>query len=141
MTWDDAGTAVRELLAARPGGADEADGSLVAEVAGRRLYVQALPFGPDAAAIQVMAPLVAGMADSDELCEAVATAELAFGRLLLIEGSSGSRRVELVVRFPADLLCAEVLEHALATAASEADRWDPELEARFGATWTLEGPA
>jgi hypothetical protein len=141
IAWEDAGTALRELLAARPGGVAEVDGSLAVEVGSRRLYLEALMFGPDAAAIKVMAPLVAGLADSDELCEAIATAELDFGRLLLIEGGSGARRVELVVRFPADLLCEDVLEHALATAAAEADRWDPELEARFGATWTLEGPA
>lgn len=116
------------------------DVEVAVEVDGRRLYATVLPFGPDSSVVQVMAPLVAGVADSDELCEAVATAELAFGRLLLFDDGSGGRSVLHVVRFHQDQLCAAVLEHALREVAATAARLEPDLEARFGATFTLEGP-
>jgi hypothetical protein len=141
VSYESADELLRRLLEARPGGFREEGYDLVVTIGERPLYLQTFMFGPDAAVIQVMAPLVAGVANSDELCEVVATADLAFGRLLLIPETAGTRSVELVARFHADQLRADVLEHALASVAAGAERWDPELESRFGATWTLEGPS
>ena len=139
--FEDAGAALRELVAARFPAADLAAEEIAVEFEGRSLYVTVLPYGPDSAVIQVMAPLLAGAADSDELCEAVATADLHFGRLLLFDDGSGGRSVLHVVRFHADQLCADALDHALASVLATANRLDPELESRFGATFTLEGPS
>lgn len=138
MSPDAAWAEVRSLLGARPGGFTEGD-ELAVAVGERTLYVCVLPFGPEAA-VQVMAPLLAGVADSDELCEVLATEALTFTRPLVYD-DDGGRTVLVVQRFHADQLRADVLEHALATVAADADRLDPVLEARFGATWTLEGPA
>lgn len=132
---------LRRLLEPRsPGDANER-GELPIEVDGRTAYVTVLPFGPDSAVVQVMVPLVAGAADADELCEAVATADLRFGRLLLFDDGSGGRTVLHVVRFHADQLRADVLDHAIAEAITTASRLEPDLEARFGARVTLEGPS
>ena len=141
MPWtlEGAHEEVRRLLGARPGGFVEGD-ELEVVVGDRTLYVAVLPFGPESAVVQVMAPLLAGVADRDELCEALATAPLAYTRPLVYD-DDGGRTVLLVLRFPGDQLRADVLEHALTTVAADAGRLDPELEARFGASWTLEGPA
>lgn len=137
LTLEAAWTEVRTLLGARPGGFEEGD-ELAVAVGDRTLFVCVLPFGPDAA-VQVMAPLLAGVADGDELNEVLATEPLTFTRPLVF-GDDAGRTVLLVQRFPADQLRADVLEHALATVAADAARLDPALEERFGATWTLEGP-
>ena len=135
---DETWAQVRALLGARPGGFEEG-GELAVTVGDRRLYVAVLPFGPDSAVVQVMAPILGGVADSDDLCLAVATAPLALTRPLVYDDEAG-RNVLLVFRFHADQLRGDVLELALAKVAAEAAVLDPELEARFGATWTLEGP-
>lgn len=139
--YDEAWDLVRSMLSDRalgdPSGTDE----IVVEHDGRRLYVLVLPFGPDSAVVQVMAPLVAGVPDTDELCAVVAGAELRFGRLLLFDDGLGGRSVQHVVRFHADQLRPDVLDHALRSAAATAAVLEPDLETRFGATFTLEGPA
>ncbi|MFN8018435.1 MAG: hypothetical protein U0P45_09955 [Acidimicrobiales bacterium] len=134
-TWDE----VRALLGARPGGFEEGD-ELAVVVGDRRLYVAVLPYGPDAAVVQVMAPILAGVANSDDLCLALATSQLAFTKPLVFD-DDGGRTVLLVLRFHADQLRGDVLDFALAKVAAEAGVLDPALEGRFGATWTLEGPA
>lgn len=138
MTLESAGAELRSILGARPGGFTDGD-ELAVAVGERTLHLCVLPFGPEAA-VQVMAPLVAGVADGDELCEVLATEALTFTRPLVYDDDHG-RTVLLAYRFHADQLRPDVVEHALATVAADADRLDPALEARFGATWTLEGPA
>jgi hypothetical protein len=138
-SYEAADAQLRSLLGDRPDGFVEAGGDLIITVGDRRLYLQVFMFGPDAAVVQIMAPLVAGVADSDELCEAIASADLPLGRLLLLPPESGTRSVELVVRLHADQLRADTLEHLLEAAASAAQRWDEELESRFGARWSVEG--
>lgn len=132
-TWGE----VRAMLGARPGGFEEGD-ELAVAVGDRRLYVTVLPYGPDSAVVQVMAPIVV-VPDSDELCLAVATAPLTFTKPLVFDDDAG-RNVLLVYRFHGDQLRADVLEFALAKVAAEAGPLDDDLERRFGATWTLEGP-
>lgn len=139
MSFEAAQAEVRRLLGARPGGFRDGD-ELVVRVDDRDLYVAVLPFGPDSAVVQVMAPLLGGVADTDELCEALATVALTYTRPLAYDDADG-RTVLLVLRFHADQLRADVLEHALATVATDAARLDPDLTARFGATFTLEGPS
>lgn len=120
---------------------DEGDGTLAVELGGRRLRLDVLPLGPDEAAVQVLAPLVVDVADSDDLCEAVATTPLRIGKLLVLPGTDDHLRTVVVVhRFVGDGVAPEVLRAALDVVAALADELDPVLEARFGATWTLEGP-
>lgn len=135
---DEAWTELRNLLGARPGGFTEGD-DLTAAVGERTLFVRVLPFG-DAAVVQVMTPLLAGVANTDGLAEAVATASLTWTRPLVFDDEDG-RQVLLVHRFHADQLRADVLDHAIATVAADAEQLDPELEAAFGATWSLEPPS
>jgi hypothetical protein len=140
-SYEAADAQLRSLLSDRPDGFVDQDGDLVITVGDRRLYLQVFMFGPDAAVVQIMAPLVAGVADSDEMYEAIASAELPLGRMLLLPPEGGTRSVELVVRFHADQLRADTLEHLLQATASAAEHWDAELESRFGARWSLEGPS
>lgn len=71
MTPEAAWAEVRTLLGARPGGFTDGE-ELAVTVGERTAYVCVLPFGPDAA-VQVMTPLLAGVADRDELCEVLDT--------------------------------------------------------------------
>lgn len=137
--FDDVQAQVRALLGARTGGFEERGEAAVIELDGRTLEVQVLPYGPDAAVVQVMTPLLVAVADRDELCEALATASLTFTRPLVFDDDAG-RNVLLVQRVVGDQLRADVLDHAIANVAVDAARLAPDLESRFGATWTLEGP-
>lgn len=136
---DEVGAEVRALLGARTGGFEERDGTAVLSAGGRALEIDVLAFGPDAAVVQVMTPLLVGVTDRDELCEALATAPLTFTRPLVFDDGAG-RNVLLVQRFHGDQLRTDTLEHAIANVVTDAERLEPELEASFGATWTLEGP-
>lgn len=136
-TWDELRALFGPALATDP----EPDGSLAVEHGGRNLYLLVLPLGDEAAAVQVLAPLVAGIVPTEALHEALATAELLFGRFLLLPGDGDAVSVVLVHRIlgaPVDPVELRVVMDAVAAAA---DRWDPELERAFGARWTLEGPS
>ncbi len=117
---------------------DEPDGSASAAVGDRRIHAIALPYGPGAV-VQVHTPLVVDVADSDALCEAIATAELTLGRLLLVPGAEDHLRTVLLAhRLLADESVAANLPVAVAATLADADRLEPAFESAFGATWTLE---
>lgn len=130
---------VRAALAARHGELrEEPDGSASAAVGDRRIHAIALPYGPGAV-VQLHTPLVVDVPDSDALCEAIATAELTLGRLLLVPGAEGDLRTVLLAhRLLADEALAEHLPVAIDATLADADRLEPALEGAFGATWTLE---
>lgn len=138
---DDTWAFVRDALGARFGPLrDEDDGSASGAAGDRRVHAIVLPAGPGDV-VQVHTPLVVDVPDSDELCEAVATVELQLGSLLLLPGSDdGQRTVLLAHRLLAAPLRRSQLDVAVDALLADADRLDPELEARFGATWTLERP-
>ena len=135
-TW----AALRATFGDRLATTPEPDDSLAIDHAGRRLYLLVLPLGEDIAAVQVLAPLLSGVVPDERLYEVLATAELLFGRFLVLPGDGDTAVVVLVHRIVAGPLDPAELAVVMDEVAAAADRWDPELEAAFGATWTLEPP-